>query len=160
MNEEGKNIPVTPEQDRITALERKMKEMEALMKGLTEELLDLKSIAMKLNKVSEERRVELKMSKPAAQVTTSGGTVVMQRKGGKEQAIPASMQQPEAEPVEAMQQIMQLDGTLKPEKRTNSDYIVASASYSKKKPGFSESGDPKKKNTLIVAEDDEKSAKK
>ncbi len=159
MNEEGKNIPVTPEQDRITALERKMKEMEALMKGLTEELLDLKSIAMKLNKVSEERRVELKMSKPMAQATTSGGTVVMQRKGGKE-AILASMQQPEAEPVEAMQQIMQLDGTLKPEKRTNSDYIVASASYSKKKPGFSESGDPKKKNTLIVAEDDEKSAKK
>jgi glycine cleavage system protein P-like pyridoxal-binding family len=144
MNEEAKNIPVTPEQDRITALERKMKEMEALMKGLTEELLDLKSIAMKLNKVSEERRVELKMSKPVAQATASGGTVIM----------------PIAEPVEKMDQIMQLDGTLKPEKRANGDYIVASASYSKKKPGFSESGDPKKKNTLIVAEDDEKAAKK
>jgi len=128
------------------------------MKGLTEELLDLKSIAMRLNKCSEERRVELKMSKPVAQAMV-GSTVVMQRKGGKE-AIPASMQQPIAESVEKMEPIMQLDGTLKPEKRTNSDYIVASASYSKKKPGFSESGDPKKKNTLIVAEDDEKAAKK
>jgi len=159
MNEEGKATPATPEQDRITTLERKMKEMEALMKGLTEELLDLKSIAMRLNKVSEERRVELKMSKPVAQAV-GGSTVVMQRKGGKEQAAPAGMQQPVAEPVEKMESIMQLDGTLKPEKRTNSDYIVASASYSKKKPGFSESGDPKKRNTLIVAEDDEKAAKK
>ncbi len=157
MNEEGKALPATSEQDRIMALERKTKEMEALMKGLTEELLDLKSIAMRLNKVSEERRVELKMSKPVGQATGSS-TIVMQRKGGKEQAVSAP--QPVAEPVDKMESIMQLDGTLKPEKRTNSDYIVASASYSKKKPGFTESGDPKKKNTLIVAEDDEKAAKK
>ncbi len=35
--------------------------MEALVKGLTQELLDLKSVAMKMNKQSEERsRQELK----------------------------------------------------------------------------------------------------
>ena len=41
--------------DRIAALERKVKEQEALVKGITEELLDLKSIVMKLSKASEER---------------------------------------------------------------------------------------------------------
>ena len=37
-------------EDRIAALEKKVKEMEALVKGLTQELLDLKSIAMKMSK--------------------------------------------------------------------------------------------------------------
>ena len=47
--------------DRIAALERKNKEQEALVKGITEELLDMKSIVMKLAKASEERsRQELK----------------------------------------------------------------------------------------------------
>ena len=48
-------------EDRIAALEKKVREMEALVKGLTQELLDLKSVAMKMNKQSEERsRQELK----------------------------------------------------------------------------------------------------
>ena len=38
--------------DRIAALERKIRELEALVKGITEELLDLKSIVMKLSKLS------------------------------------------------------------------------------------------------------------
>ena len=58
------DVPVMTTEERVAALERKMKEMEALVKGLTEELLDLKSIAMRLNKFSEERRQELKMMKP------------------------------------------------------------------------------------------------
>ncbi len=48
-------------EDRIAALEKKVREMEALVKGLTQELLDLKSVAMKMTKQSEERsRQELK----------------------------------------------------------------------------------------------------
>jgi hypothetical protein len=53
--------------------------------------------------------------------------------------------------------IMQQDGTLKPERRRSSDYIVASASYSKKAKQTEASG---KKSDLIVAEDQEKDAKK
>ena len=49
---------------------------------------------------------------------------------------------------------MQPDGTLKPERRQSSDYIVASASYSKK--GKQQSEGSGKKNDLIVAEDEEK----
>ena len=48
-------------EDRIATLEKKVREMEALVKGLTQELLDLKSVAMKMTKQSEERsRQELK----------------------------------------------------------------------------------------------------
>ena len=56
-------------EDRIAALEKKVREMEALVKGLTQELLDLKSVAMKMNKQSEERsRQELKRTAPSSQV--------------------------------------------------------------------------------------------
>jgi len=48
-------------EDRIAALEKKVREMEALVKGLTQELLDLKSVSMKMTKQDEERsRQELK----------------------------------------------------------------------------------------------------
>jgi uncharacterized coiled-coil protein SlyX len=42
-------------EDRIASLEKKVRDMEALVKGLTQELLDLKSIAMKMSKQTEER---------------------------------------------------------------------------------------------------------
>lgn len=143
--------PGTPE-DRITALERKMKDMDALVKGLTEELLDLKSIAMRLNKVSEERRQELKTVKPALGGTPSG-TVVMQKKGTVSTTTPRAPEPPKEEP---MEMIMQPDGTLKPEKRiAGGEYVVASAGYSKKKGSV---GDTKRKDNLIVAEDEEKSS--
>src|SRR5512137_2360569 len=75
-------------EDRIAALEKKVREMEALVKGLTQELLDLKSVAMKMNKQSEERsRQELKRgpivagtpvqaSTPATAPPSSGSTVI------------------------------------------------------------------------------------
>ncbi len=105
------SLPATPE-ERITTLEKKVREMEAMIKGLTDELLDLKSIAMRLNKVNEERRAELKMTRPAT--PGAPGTVVVQ----KQQAAQAAEPEPEK-----MDMIMQQDGTLKPERRKSSDYI-------------------------------------
>jgi hypothetical protein len=143
----------TPE-ERISALEKKLKEMEALVKGLTEEMLDLKSIAMRLNKVAEERgRAELKMTR--APGSAGAGTVVTP----KRQVQPQTARTPSPPPEqEKMEMIMQPDGMLKPEKRKSGDYIVASASYSKKaKQQASGAG---KKADLIVAEDEEKEEKK
>ncbi len=142
--------PATPE-ERISALERKMRDQDALIKGLTEELLDLKSIAMRLNKVSEQQRTELKMTRP--QPGGGSSTVVVPKRtvptGAR--AVP-----PPPEP-EKMDMIMQTDGTLKPEKRkSSSDYIVASGAYKKSKPGEGTG----KKSELIVAEDEEKEPNK
>jgi hypothetical protein len=144
-----------PVEERVASLEKKMKDVEALVKGLTEELLDLKSITMRMNKAREEPRAELRMSKPAA-ATAAGGqsTVVVPRKP----AAPPEVRAPAA-PVEPekMDMIMQPDGTLKLEKRQSSDYIVASAGYTKKnKPG--QAGG--KSSDLIVAEEEESEKKK
>ena len=63
-------------EDRIASLEKKVRDMEALVKGLTQELLDLKSIAMKMSKQTEERsRQELKRG-PIVQGTGRPGTSI------------------------------------------------------------------------------------
>jgi hypothetical protein len=113
--------------------------MEALVKGLTQELLDLKSVSMKMTKQSEERsRQELKRgtivagaaSQPAAPAgapSTTGSTII-RPKGARQAEAPAA-------PAESpMGMIMQTDGTMKAEpRRGDKDFIVASAGYGKKK---------------------------
>lgn len=149
--------------DRIAALERKIREQEALVKGITEELLDLKSIVMKLSKASEERsRQELKRVQavgaivppaavaapgaPAPAPAATGSTVVMRPKSARVEAAKAD------EP--AMDMIMQPDGTMKLEpRRGDKNYIVASAGYGRKK-----GAGQKKQSDLIYAVDEEKSS--
>jgi hypothetical protein len=146
-------------EDRIAALEKKMREMEALVKGLTQELLDLKSVAMKMSKQTEERsRQELKRAPvvqqgsapaPAAPMSSAGGSTVIRPKGKAEPAAPA-------EP--AMDLIMQPDGTMKLEpRRGDKDYIVASAGYGRNKKGQSK---PKQGELIYATEETKDPAKK
>ena len=129
--------------DRIGELEKKVRELEALTKGLTNELLDLKSIVERMNSRLEERKAQV--------VRATGSTVTIQPgKGGK-----APLGQPEGKTAK----IMQSDGTMKEEARTDSDYIVASAKAAarlraKGKPdqGGKEGG----KNPLIYAVEEDK----
>ena len=147
-------------EDRIAALEKKVREMEALVKGLTQELLDLKSVAMKMNKQSEERsRQELKRGSPlvagapASPAVTSPapsttGSTVIRPKGARQAEVPAAPAEPE------MDMIMQSDGTMKLEpRRGDKSYIVASAGYGKKK-GAAAKG---KQSDLIYATEETKS---
>jgi len=144
-------------EDRIATLEKKVKEMEALVKGLTQELLDLKSVAMKMNKQSEERsRQELKRgtivagtaSQPAAPAAAPAtGSTVIRPKGARQAETP----QAPAEP--PMDMIMQTDGTMKLEpRRGEKGFIVASAGYGKKKGGAKG-----KQSDLIYATEETKS---
>ena len=146
-------------EDRIASLEKKVREMEALVKGLTQELLDLKSVAMKMTKQSEERsRQELKrgtivQSGPApatapAASPSAGGSTVIRPKGARQAEAPAAP----AEPV--MDWIMQPDGTMKQEpRRGDKNYIVASAGYGKKKGAAGKA----KQSDLIYATEETKS---
>ena len=80
---EMKDQPAAPAvPDTTLALERKVRELEALVNGLTEELLDLKSVTRKLS----------------AQIEKLGGTPV---KSHPETVIRGGMRKPEAEPGEA-----------------------------------------------------------
>ncbi|MDK2990326.1 MAG: hypothetical protein PWR16_1855 [Methanoculleus sp.] len=120
--------------ERLRDLERKVRELEALVKGLTEEILDVKSVAMKLSRDVEERR---KMPVVAAE-KKAGATLQTEPRAGAE-SLPARAAEPRspARPAEKhpttpapededLELIMQNDGTLKPEPRRTSEYIVAS----------------------------------
>lgn len=121
--------------DRIAEIEGKVRELEALTRGLTDEMLDLKSIVMKLNTRAEERRVVVQPRTTVAPVK-------------KEGSAPA-----EATEGASLEMIMQPDGTLKPERRTNSDYIVASGRYAQKSMRKGKEGE-KEGAPLIYATED------
>ena len=107
-------------EDRIAALEKRVQEVDALVKGLIEELLDLKALAMKMSREDgERRRQELKrgpvvlgtaspvLAGPSASSSAaapSDGTTVIRPRGARQPDVPA-------EP--AMARIMQDDGTMK-----------------------------------------------
>jgi len=158
-------------EDRVAALEKKVNEMEALVKGLTQELLDLKSIAMKMSKQTEERsRQELKRMQPIVQGSqvpgaVAGGAPVSSQQGGSTVVIRKGSRAAEAEPAApaepAMDMIMQPDGTMKLEpRRGDKDYIVASAGYGRNKKGVSVK--PKQSDLIYAVEEDKSkdSAKK
>ena len=110
---------------RIVNLEQKVRDMEALAKGLVEETLDLKSVFIGISKVEESSRRELRngpvvrgataqafagqSASPSGAATMDGSTVIRQRSAQPE--IPAGPAEP------AMVRIMQSDGTMKMEAR-------------------------------------------
>jgi hypothetical protein len=106
------------EEERIAALEQKCREMDALIKGLLNELLDLKSVSMKLSRQAGEYRIQEQTLDPepdtAPQIVASpapvsaDGTVMVR---AKSQSPPAAPPEPE------MVRIMQPDGTMKMEVR-------------------------------------------
>jgi uncharacterized coiled-coil protein SlyX len=134
-----------PVNDRVNELEKKVREMEALIKGLTNELLDLKSIVERMNSRMEEKR-------PPAMARPPGRVSISQR--GQPEPAPAD----EGELV----RIMQSDGTMKEERRKDSDYIVASAKSAAalKNKGKGEPSKGKGSNALIYAVEEEDSKSK
>jgi hypothetical protein len=151
--------PGAESDERIAALEKKVKEIEALVKGLTEELLDLKAIAMRLSRASEERRAELRRVQPGTQpapgAQAPAGTVVMQKKTRPADA-PSGQAAPSPQDEQGqMDLIMQPDGTMKMEKRRGDrQYIIATGNF--RKGGGKGDARGKAKQDVIIAEDDEK----
>ena len=112
--------------DRIAALEKKTEEMEALVKGLMAEMLDLKAIAMKrAQQGGEQNRQEPARGHVAITPNTApedhSRILVCCRTRGAPMVIrPKSAARPEVtvEPAEPeMVRIMQSDGTMKMEVR-------------------------------------------
>jgi uncharacterized coiled-coil protein SlyX len=133
-----------PVNDRVSELEKKVREMEALIKGLTNELLDLKSVVERMNSRMEEKRPQV--------MTRTAGRVTVSQKG-------------EGAPVDEgeLVRIMQPDGTMKEERRKDSDYIIASprSAAALKNKGKGEQSKGKGSTALIYAvEEDESKSKK
>lgn len=126
-----------PQDERIAELEGKVRELEALTRGLTDEMLDLKSIVMKLNTRAEERRVVVQ-----PRTTTTPG---------KKEGASAPTEATEGA---SLEMIMQPDGTLKPERRTSSDYIIASGRYGQKNIRKGKEGEKEGAPLIYATEDD------
>jgi hypothetical protein len=119
-------------EERIATLERKIRDMEALVRGLTAELLDLKKVAMGISRQDGERsRQDLKKG------TVVRGTVAPELAGPSESpaAAPteekvvirskgADKQEEISTPAEPMVRIMQSDGTMKMEPRRGNRKMI------------------------------------
>lgn len=147
-------------EDRIAALEKKIRDLDALVKGLIAELLDLKSMARTMTREAEETsRQELKRGTiiqssatpasagPSAAVSSEGSTLIRPR-GARQPDVPAAPAEPE------MVRIMQTDGTMKMEPRFGGAINTSTVGYGRTKKGTFASG---KQEPLIYAADEEKS---
>ncbi|MDK2916673.1 MAG: hypothetical protein PWR25_1230 [Euryarchaeota archaeon] len=121
--------------ERLRDLERKVRELEAVVKGLTEEILDIKSIAMKLARDADERRkapapVEAKKAPVTLQAEPRAAAEPRPVRAVERKAPARAVEQRQPAPVPVddkdFELIMQNDGTLKPEPRRSSEYIIAS----------------------------------
>ena len=130
-----------PVNDRVNEIGKKVREMEALIKGLTNELLDLKSIVERLSSRMEEKRPPV-MARPPGRLTVSP-------RGQPGEAPPAD----EGELV----RIMQPDGTMKEERRKDPNVIVASPKTAEalRRKGKGEPARGKGSNALIYAVEEE-----
>ena len=151
-------------EDRIAALEKRVRDMEALIRGLVEEFLDFKAVAMTMSRQSDERnRQDLKQG-PVVRGTTSqvlagppvsfpgtppaDGSTLIRPRGTRQPDVPAAP----AEPV--MVRIMQNDGTMKLEPRMGDRNPIDSASgYGRNKMGAALNA---RQAPLIYAADEEK----
>jgi hypothetical protein len=121
-------------EERIAALERRIRDMEALVRGLTAELLDLKKVAMGISRQDGERsRQDLKKG------TVVRGTIAPELAGRSESPSPAAAPADEKvvirpkgadkqeelnTPAEPMVRIMQSDGTMKMEPRRGNRKMI------------------------------------
>ncbi|ACL16110.1 hypothetical protein [Methanosphaerula palustris] len=160
--------PVVQPQDdsRVTVLEQRVRDLEAVVKGLIEEILDMKAMTQKIYKASED------LTSRPQQVSRSRGsasTVMVHPRNADRLSDHASEHLEKQiltpkpsravsveEPAKAMDLIMQPDGTLKHEVRTSREYIVAPAGYDTKNPmrkGKTVSGQGARKNPNARVDD-------
>jgi hypothetical protein len=150
---------VVPE-DRIDTLEKKVRDLDALVKGLVDEFLDFKAVALKLARDEGERTREELKRKPVVQSTAAppgdapseSGSTVIRPKSTRQPDVPAAPAEP------AMVRIMQTDGTMKMEARYGDKSMTSStAGYGKNKKGTAVKSN---QHALIYASEEEKSVPK
>jgi hypothetical protein len=133
-----------PDREKMRELDQKIRELQSLVKGLTEELLDLKTVVMKMQ---EERTPKMPRT-PPQKVAPLQKPAAEAPKAEVARAAPVPASKARARQEDDMELIMQTDGTLKPEKKQSEGVIVAD-NRSGKRPVY------KKKTGRIELEEDE-----
>lgn len=126
----------------------RLNRLEAMIKGLTEEMLDIRSIVDKLWDGYEIKQKAEKTQRQESKKTavSAAKKPVETRQDARPEATVASQNDSDEE----TDLIMQVDGTLKREKRSSKEYIVAETSAVNIGPQ-----NRKKAGTIIYAEEDD-----
>jgi hypothetical protein len=147
-------------EERIAGLEKRMRDIDALVNGLMAELLDMKAVSTTMTRQNEERnRQDLTRASAAPRIaypessgssapvsdtlSSSGGTIIRQRTAHQPE-VPAAPAEPQ------MVRIMQTDGTMKMEARYGDNRIDSSLGYGRNNKGAAART---KQNPLIYAAD-------
>lgn len=138
-------------EDRLVSLENRSRDMDATVKGLLNELLDLKTISMKMSRQAVEynarERTEHAIPVSAPAISSDGNTVIRPR-SSRQPESPAAPPEPE------MVRIMQTDGTMKMEPRYGDQNHIDSAGFGRNRKGQLANN---KQEPLIYAAEEEKS---
>jgi hypothetical protein len=131
-------------EERIERLERRAAEMDALLKGLTDEMLDMKAVVMKMKKDQRPAPVIQAVSPPAPSRNKTS------RPEDSESGRESMASTPVQPPREKVTLKMQPDGTLAPVRDIGEDIIIASARDSRSR---GKEGSERIRSDLIIAED-------
>jgi hypothetical protein len=143
-------------EDRIAALEKRLREMDALVKGLIDELLDFKAIAMTMSRqAGEDNAQEVSVGSmvwgtvsPSVAAPAESSSVI-RLSGAHQPNVPVTPAEP------AMVRIMQADGTMKMEPRYGErSPIDSSTGYGRTRKG---AAGRSTQNPLIYAAEKDKS---
>ncbi len=154
---------------RVSTLERRVRELEAMVKGLTEEFLDLKALMLKMAKTLEQQEPPPPRRTPPARMAeppAAAPTVMIRPRNAEKlspSATPVSARTPavaESAPAvspEEMDMIMQPDGTIRPEVRLRNEYIIAPNGFQNKRQDRKSPGDHSGRHVdaVIFAEEKE-----
>jgi hypothetical protein len=119
----------TAPEDRITTLEIRIRNLDALVRGLIEEVLDLKASAKTLSRLGSERsRQDLRQGTitPETEAQEPVSPVTAPAPDARTVIRPSAKSQPDVLTEPAMVRIMQPDGTMKMEPRTGDRTIDSS----------------------------------
>lgn len=139
-----------PDMEKVRGLEQKITEMQSLVKGLTEELLDLKTIVMKM----QEERTPKAPKSPPVRSLVSPQKPTEKPEPARSPAPVRAVPKPAPLREEETELIMQADGTLKPEKKQSSGVIIA-GKKSQKPPAPGRKGDRKSKIPVEFEEEED-----
>ncbi|MBP5083713.1 MAG: hypothetical protein J6104_05735 [Methanomicrobium sp.] len=157
------NVSNPVSEERMVKLEREVKEIEGLVRGLTAEMLDLKAWVQKLAKAVEEDPAEKraasseKAEKGREYPVVESPKVAAERRSAEKARSAPVVQEVEEMPAEDEDEevlIIQPDGTMKREAKFGEDMIVADHRASARQPRVS-GGREADRRPLIYADDDD-----
>lgn len=141
-------------EERMKGVEKRLNELDGLMKGLMEEMLDIKACMQKISKSLDEGVTSAPKRTPGESRESKRYPPVVSPSAAAERKASAAEAESEVAAKSREKLIIQPDGTMKPEVASGEEMIVAD--HRNGRP-LGRRGDPRERKPLIYADDDDDS---